>query len=312
MSSTDKDLRPILIAGPTASGKSALAMAIADHVGGTIINADSMQVYRELRVLTARPSAADEARVPHALYGFVPAREAYSAGRFVRDAAAAIASARVQGRRPIVVGGTGLYFKALLEGLSPVPEISEEVRSHWRVEAMRRGAEAMHAELAARDEVMAARLQPSDTQRIVRALEVLESTGQSLAEWQALKGAPVLNERETVRLVVRVDRAELHARADARFTQMMREGAPAEVQALSALQLDAGLPAMRAIGVRPLIGVLRGEMTVEEAVAASQAETRQYIKRQETWLKSRMIAWKTIETKYMESFERDIFAFIQR
>lgn len=312
MSSTDRDLRPILIAGPTASGKSALAMAIAERVSGTIINADSMQVYRELRILTARPSATDEARVPHALYGFVPAREAYSAGRFVRDAAAAIASAEAQGRRPIVVGGTGLYFKALLEGLSPVPEISEEARSHWRAEATRRGAEAMHQELAARDEVMAARLQPSDTQRIVRALEVLESTGRSLAEWQAMKGAPVLNEPETVRLVVRVDRAELHARADARFAQMMREGASAEAQALSDLQLDAGLPAMRAIGVRPLIGALRGEIDAEQAVAASQAETRQYIKRQETWLKSHMISWRPVETKYMESLMRDIFAFIQR
>lgn len=312
MSSTVPDLRPILIAGPTASGKSALAMAIAERVGGTIINADSMQVYRELRILTARPSPADEARVVHALYGFVPAGEAYSAGRFVRDAAAAIATAQAEGRRPVIVGGTGLYFKALLEGLSPVPEISEEVRAHWRGEGARRGAEAMHSELAARDPVMAARLQPSDTQRIVRALEVLDSTGRSLAEWQALKGAPVLNESETVRLVVRVDRAELHARADTRFARMMEEGASAEAQAVSDLQLDPGLPAMRAIGVRPLIGVLGGEMTLEEAVAASQAETRQYIKRQETWIKSHMISWKPIKTKYMESFERDIFAFIQR
>lgn len=311
MSSTVPDLRPILIAGPTASGKSALAMAIAERVGGTIINADSMQVYRELRILTARPSPADEARVPHALYGFVPAGEAYSAGRFVRDAATAIASAEAEGRRPVIVGGTGLYFKALLEGLSPVPEISDEVRAHWRGEAARRGAEAMHSELSARDPVMAARLQPSDTQRIVRALEVMDSTGQSLAEWQALKGAPVLNESETVRLVVRVDRAELHARADTRFAGMMEEGASAEAQALRDLQLEPGLPAMRAIGVRPLIAVLAGELTVKEAVAASQAETRQYIKRQETWLKSHMISWKPIETKYMESFMRDIFAFIQ-
>ncbi|WP_414462255.1 tRNA (adenosine(37)-N6)-dimethylallyltransferase MiaA [Hyphomicrobium sp. DY-1] len=312
MSSTETDLRPILIAGPTASGKSALAMAIAEQVGGTIVNADSMQVYRELRILTARPTPADEARVPHALYGFVPAQEAYSAGRFVRDAAEAIAGAQAQGRRPIVVGGTGLYFKALLEGLSPVPEIDEDVRAHWRAEAARRGAEAMHAELAARDEVMAGRLQSADTQRIVRALEVLESTGRSLAEWQTLKGAPVLNEAETVRLVVRVDRAELHSRADARFAAMMREGAADEAKALSEMQLDAGLPAMRAIGVRPLIGVWRGEISVEEAVAASQAETRQYIKRQETWLKSHMISWVTVQTKYMESSLREIFAFIHR
>lgn len=310
MSNDGTNLRPILIAGPTASGKSALAMAIAERVGGTIVNADSMQVYRELRILTARPTPADEARVPHTLYGFVPAAEAYSAGRFVRDAAEAIASAQARGERPIVVGGTGLYFKALLEGLSPVPEIRDDVRSYWRGEAERRGAEALHAELMARDEIMAARLQPADTQRIVRALEVLDSTGRSLSWWQTLKGAPVLNEAETVRLVVRVDRAELHARADARFAQMMRDSAAEEARALSDLQLDPGLPAMRAIGVRPLLGVLRGDMSLEEAVAASQAETRQYIKRQETWLRSHMISWTRVETKDMESSMRDIFAFI--
>ncbi|HML29086.1 MAG TPA: tRNA (adenosine(37)-N6)-dimethylallyltransferase MiaA, partial [Hyphomicrobium sp.] len=306
MSIDRTNLRPILIAGPTASGKSALAMAIAERVGGMIVNADSMQVYRELRILTARPTPADEARVPHALYGFVPASEAYSAGRFVRDAAEAIASARARGERPIVVGGTGLYFKALLEGLSPVPEIREDVRAHWREEAERRGAEALHAELKARDDIMAARLQPTDTQRIVRALEVLESTGRSLSWWQTLKGTPVLNEAETVRLVVRVDRAELHARADTRFAEMMRDGAADEARALSDLQLDPGLPAMRAIGVRPLLGVLRGDMSLEEAVVASQAETRRYIKRQETWLKSHMISWRPVETKDMESSMREI------
>jgi tRNA dimethylallyltransferase len=304
MSSVAKDLRPILIAGPTASGKSALALAIAERVGGSIINADSMQVYRELRILTARPSPADEARVPHALYGFVPASEGYSAGRFVRDAAAAIAKAQAEGRRPIVVGGTGLYFKALLEGLSPIPDVREDVRAYWRSEAAGRGPEALYAELAARDADMAARLQPFDTQRIVRALEVLQSTGRSLAEWQTLKGDPILNEADTERFVVRVDRAELCARADDRFARMIGEGAIEEVRALSEMQLDGGLPAMRAIGVRPLLSVLRGELSLDESVVASQVETRQYIKRQETWLKSKMISWTAIDTKYMESLMR--------
>ncbi|MBS0270740.1 MAG: (d)CMP kinase, partial [Proteobacteria bacterium] len=151
MSSVKSDLRPILIAGPTASGKSALAMAIAERTGGEIINADSMQVYRELRILTARPPLEDEARVPHALYGFVPASEAYSAGRFVRDAAVAIAKAQSGGRRPVIVGGTGLYFKALLEGLSPIPDIGPEIRAFWRGEGDRRGAGALHGELVTRD-----------------------------------------------------------------------------------------------------------------------------------------------------------------
>lgn len=311
MSSVKTDLRPILIAGPTASGKSALALAIAERTGGEIINADSMQVYRELRILTARPPPEDEARVPHALYGFVPASEAYSAGRFVRDAAAAIAKAQSAGRRPVIVGGTGLYFKALLEGLSPIPDIGPEVRAYWRGEGDRRGAGALHGELAARDLVMASRLAPTDLQRIVRALEVIDQTGRSLAEWQSLRGEPVIAEADAVCLSVSGDRAELHARADARFERMMREGALDEVLALSLLQLDVDLPAMRAIGVRPLLRLIAGEVTVEEALDEAKAETRQYIKRQETWLKRHMISWKSVETKETESYLRDIFAFIQ-
>jgi len=312
MSGAETDARPILIAGPTASGKSALAMAIAERVDGTIINADSMQVYRELRILTARPSPADEARVPHALYGFVAARDAYSVGHFVRDVAGAISNARTAGRRPIVVGGTGLYFKALLEGLSPIPEIRDDIRAFWRGESGRRGAEDLHRELQSRDPLMASRLQPSDTQRIVRALEVVQSTGRSLAEWQALKGEPVLQEAETVRFVVQVDRAELHARADARFAGMMTAGALDEVRTLGDMQLDPDLPAMRAIGVAPLMRFVRGEIDSAAATALAQAETRQYIKRQETWLRGHMISWEPINTKEMESYMRDIFAFIQR
>jgi tRNA dimethylallyltransferase len=311
MSAAGSHLKPILIAGPTASGKSALATAIAEFFGGVIINADSMQVYRELRILSARPTLEEEARVPLALYGFVSAGEAYSAGRFVRDAAAAIAKARAEGRRPIVVGGTGLYFKALLEGLSPIPDVRDDVREHWRDEAERHGADALHGELARRDPLMAARLARTDTQRIVRALEVITSTGQSLAEWQTLRGEPVLDAAETVRLVVHADRAELHARADARFDRMMREGAIDEVRLLSEMQLDPDLPAMRAIGVRPLVRMIRGEIGSEQTVAAAKVETRQYIKRQETWLKRHMIAWNALEMKEMERKSREIFAFIQ-
>ena len=310
MSDAQNTLSPILIAGPTASGKSALAIAIAEHVGGVIINADSMQVYRELRILTARPSPDEEARLPHALYGFVPASEAYSAGRFVADVANALATARQAGRRAVIVGGTGLYFKALLEGLSPIPAIEAEIREHWRAEAERRGAADLHRDLAARDARMAERLASSDTQRIVRALEVIEQTGRSLADWQQVRGAPMIDEAQAVRLLVTLDREDLHARAGARFDRMIASGALDEVRALEALQLNPDLPAMRAIGVRPLLAVIRGECSLEAAAEAAKAETRQYIKRQETWIKRNMITWKIIYKKYMESKSRDIFAFI--
>jgi tRNA dimethylallyltransferase len=304
--------KAILIAGPTASGKSALALAVAERVGGVIINADSMQVYRELRILSARPTPEEEARVPHKLYGFVPAGEAYSAGRFVRDAAAAIAAARSDGRRPIIVGGTGLYFKALLEGLSPIPRIDDDIRNHWRAEAERRGAAALHRDLAQRDAAMAARLERADTQRVVRALEVIEQTGRSLAEWQRDRSPPVLDEAQTVELLLTLDRGEIHARADARFETMMAEGALQEAQALAGLAIDPSLPAMRAIGVRPLIAAFEGKYSLQEAVAAAKQETRHYVKRQETWYKSHMISWHHINAKYMESNIAEIFAFIQR
>jgi tRNA dimethylallyltransferase len=285
-------------------------MAIAERIGGTIINADSMQVYRELRILSARPTADEEARVPHALYGFVPAAEAYSAGRFVRDARSAIAEAQAEGRRPIVAGGTGLYFKALLEGLSPIPDIRDDVRAYWRQESQRRDAAALHLELEQRDPIMAARLALSDTQRIVRALEVMQSTGRSLAEWQTLRGEPVLAEAQTVRLVIELDRADLHARADARFERMMDEGAIDEVRGLLGQQLDPDLPVMRALGVRSLLQLIRGEVSREVATDAAKAETRQYIKRQQTWLRRNMIAWQRLFVKSMETTMREIFAFI--
>jgi tRNA dimethylallyltransferase len=310
MSDAKTNAAPILIAGPTASGKSALALAVAEHVGGVIINADSMQVYRELRILSARPGADEEARVPHALYGFVPAAEAYSTGRFVKDAAAVIAEARNDGRRPVIVGGTGLYFKALLEGLSPIPQIDDAIRNHWRAEAERRGAADLHRELMARDELMAARLAPGDTQRIVRALEVIEQTGRSLADWQRQPGTPIVEEAKTVRLLATLDRAELHTRADARFDRMIAEGALEEARALADLNLDPALPAMRAIGVRPLVSAARGETSLEAAAVAAKMETRQYVKRQETWLRRNMSSWRPVDTKYMESYMREIFSFI--
>lgn len=291
-----KEAKTILIAGPTASGKSDFALRLAQERRGTIINADSMQVYVELRLLTARPGADEEARVPHALYGHVPSRDAYSVARFLDDAAVAIARARAEGRVPIIVGGTGLYFNALLQGLSPIPVIDDDVRARWRNEADRVGAPALHCVLADRDSVMAARLTPSDTQRIVRALEVIDQTGRSLAEWQEEQGTPVLDADTCEKFVIEVDRDELHARADARFDRIMAAGALDEVRTLRELGLPSSLPAMRAIGVAPLLRALGGALPIADAVAAAKGDTRRYIKRQQTWLKRHMITWNRIKT----------------
>lgn len=301
----------ILIAGPTASGKSGLALALAERLGGAVINADSMQVYRNLRILTARPSAEDEARAPHVLYGHVDGAEAYSAGRFQREAQAAIADVEARGLIPIVVGGTGLYFKTLTDGLSPIPLIPEAVRAFWRGEALRCGAMALYGELQRRDAAMAARLAPTDTQRITRALEVIEATGRSLSEWQALPGTPVLGPlTRTVRLVVMPEREEMRQRCDARFDVMMGAGALDEVAELAGQGLDPILPLMRALGVRPLLQLVRGEVRREEAVLAAKAETRQFAKRQVTWLKSNMIAWEHVSAQEMEYSIPKIMTFI--
>ena len=291
---------PILIAGPTASGKSGFALRLAEQLGGVVINADSMQVYRELRILTARPTADDEARTPHALYGFVSGAEAYSAGRYAVDAARAIDEARRSGRVPIVVGGTGLYFKVLLEGLSPVPAIDPDVRAYWREQAARRPASELHGVLAARDPQTAARLMPTDPQRIVRALEVFESTGRSLSQWQRQPGSPVLAEADTVRLLVLPERQAQAAAIDARFEAMLAAGALDEVRALLALGLSQELPVMRALGVGALAAHLAGDTPLEAAVASAQAQSRQYAKRQRTWLRRNMIAWKAISTQQMQ------------
>ncbi len=301
--------RPILIFGPTASGKSVLALRLARVLNGVVINADSMQVYRELRVLTARPSAEEERSAPHALYGFVAGAETYSAGRYAADAARAIAEARAKGLRPIFVGGTGLYFKTLLEGLSPIPPVAEEVREAWRERALAAAPGELYAELARRDPEMARRLAPGDTQRILRALEVLQSTGLSLALWQQRPREPVLTQ-EASRIVLVPDREELVRRIDRRFTAMMEAGALEEVRGLAALKLDPELPAMTAHGVPPLLRHLSGEMTLDEAVTASQAETRQYAKRQMTWARGNMISWRQVYKQQMECSDNEIISFI--
>jgi tRNA dimethylallyltransferase len=288
--------RPILIAGPTASGKSALAMTLAGRHGGVIVNADSMQVYRELRVLTARPSAEDEARASHRLFGFVPAAQAYSVGRYVADVAGVLAELRSAGERAVIVGGTGLYFKALLDGLAPIPDIPPDIRAYWREAAEREAAQDLHARLADRDATTAARLAPTDTQRIVRALEVVEATGRSLTAWQAIPGTPLVEAADCERIVVAPARPEIHRRLEARFDAMLADGALEEVRRLAALDLAPDLPAMRALGVAPLLAHVRGETDLATAAERAKGETRQYVKRQLVWLRRNMRSWTWIET----------------
>lgn len=302
--------RAILIAGPTASGKSAAVLELAGALNGVVINADSKQVYRELRVLSARPSEEDEARAPHMLYGFVPAAEAYSAGRWLEDVRGAIAAVQREQKLPIITGGTGLYFKALLEGLSPVPDIPEPVRERWRHASLERSSEELYALLRERDPAMAEQLRPSDPQRIVRALEVIDATGRSLAAWQKQAGQPLLKESDVARIFLTRPRDELYARINARLDSMLEQGALEEVEALAGQALDPNLPAMRAHGVKPLLDMLSGTIAREDAIERVKTDTRRYAKRQETWARSNMIAWKRIIKKDSESFVPEIFSFI--
>jgi tRNA dimethylallyltransferase len=281
----------ILIAGPTASGKSALALKLARERNGVIINADSMQVYADLSLLTARPSVEDIEQAPHRMYGFVAATDAYSVGRWLIDAASALNEARTQGQTPIIVGGTGLYFLALLVGLSPVPEIPSAIRRYWREAAVQSAVGELHRQLTTRDAETAGRLAPADTQRVTRALEVLDATGRSLSDWQRQPGVPVLDIATTERFVVSPPRDVLHARANQRFDLMMAGGALDEVAQLAALKLSSELPIMRALGVRPLLDLLAGTLDRGTAIEQAKAETRQYQKRQATWLRRQMSAW---------------------
>jgi tRNA dimethylallyltransferase len=278
----------VLIAGPTASGKSALALALAQKTGGVIVNADSMQVYRDLRIITARPTPDEEVAVPHRLYGHVDAAINFSAGSWVSDAARALAEARVQNRLPIFVGGSGLYFKALTRGLSAVPPIAAEIRESVRARLQRDGVEALHAELAQRDPASAERLKPRDRTRIARALEVVEATGRSLTDWHRDGLPPLLPPKTFSALFLEPDRDQLYARIDARFEAMLGSGALEEVAALAARKLEPLLPAMKAHGVPALIRHLNGEITLEAAAEIGRADTRHYAKRQFTWFRHQL------------------------
>lgn len=278
----------VLIAGPTASGKSAMALAVARRTGGVVINADSMQVYAVLRVLTARPDEAETAAAPHMLYGHVAPSTAYSTGEWFRDVGKLIEDGALAGRRPIFVGGTGLYFRALLGGLSEMPEIPAHVRDRWRYKLKEEGPDRLHRILMREDAAVALQLRPTDGQRIVRALEVLETSGRSIRYWQSLTGTPLVDADTATRIVIDVDRAVLHRRIEARFDAMVGEGALEEVKAIRALHLDPALPAMKAIGVPELSAALDGQISMTEAIERAKAATRQYAKRQLTWFRNQL------------------------
>jgi tRNA dimethylallyltransferase len=292
--------KAILLSGPTASGKSALALKLAERLGGTIINTDSMQVYRDLRLITARPSVDDEARVPHRLYGHVDAAENYSVGRWCADAGAALAETWKAGRIPILVGGTGLYFKALTQGLSVVPPTPAEVRAAVRARLDSHGVTTLHAELMRRDSAVATKLRPNDKMRVTRALEVLEATGRSLADWHRDGLPAILDPRGAVGVFLTPDRAELHRRIDTRFDAMLAAGALEEVRALDARRLDPLLPAMKAHGVPWLRRHLAGEISLAAAAQGGKMDTRRYTKRQATWFRNQMPGWTWVGLEHAE------------
>lgn len=285
------EMKTVLIAGPTASGKSALALELAQAFGGRIINADSMQVYADLRIITARPTPTEETMAPHRLYGHVDAAENYSAGRWLRDARAEIDAALEEGWLPIVVGGTGLYFKLLTTGIADVPPIPPAIRLRLRERVAAEGPAAMHAELQRADPEGAARIQPGDYSRIVRALEVLEATGRPLAAWQKRNAPPVIEPASAARVFIVADRDVLRARIDGRFDTMLAAGALDEVRALASRDLNRSLPAMKAHGVPWLIRHFAGEIGLDEAAAGAKADTRRYAKRQFTWFRNQLVDW---------------------
>ncbi|MFQ6018948.1 MAG: tRNA (adenosine(37)-N6)-dimethylallyltransferase MiaA [Kiloniellaceae bacterium] len=311
----------VVVTGPTASGKSGLALALAEAFDGVVINADSMQVYRELAILTARPAPEDLARAPHRLYGVLPGRARCSAGRWRRLALAEIAACHAAGKLPLVVGGTGLYLRALEKGLARVPEVPRKIRDAARALHRKLGAAGFQAALAQRDPVMAARLEPGDTQRLIRAWEVLDATGRSLAAWQA-GGTGTAGEDSGpapyrfLRLVCLPPREALYAACNARVLGMIERGALDELRALLALDLDPELPVMKALGVAELSRHLAGDCSLEHAIARAQQATRRYAKRQMTWLRTQMPqespATMFLNEQYSKSLDPEIFKIIHR
>ena len=287
------DARLIFIAGPTASGKSAAAMSLAETIGGEIVNADAMQVYRDLHILTARPTIENEGQIPHHLYGFLDAAAAYSAGRWAHAAAKKITEIQSRNRPVVVTGGTGLYFRALETGLSPIPETAPAVRESAAARRIFLGATAFREEVIRRDPLMA-HLPEGDAQRLQRAWEVFEATGRPLSYFQNLPRQPLI-EAAAEKIIIAPPRDRLYARCDRRATDMLITGALDEVRALLARNLDTSLPVMKALGVPEIASLLGGENTREEALAALQQNTRRFAKRQLTWFRNQAQDWPQVE-----------------
>jgi tRNA dimethylallyltransferase len=305
----------LIVAGPTASGKSALALTVAERLGGTIINADSMQVYRDLPLLTAQPDAMAQARAAHRLYGEIDPADGFSAGAWRQRALAEIEASRAAARQPILVGGTGLYLRALLDGLAPTPPIPPDVRRQTRSLHAALGAAAFHNALSRLDPEAAARLNQEDTQRVIRAYEVAIATGRTLGEWQ--RDQPVVPDFSARAIVLVPQRERLYAACDARFLDMVARGAVAEVQALLDRGLGPELPAMRALGVRELAAWLHGHVNRESAIAAAQQATRNYVKRQLTWFRTQLPDTERLQKRiFTEQFSErllvEIYSFIRQ
>ncbi len=295
--------RVALITGPTASGKSSLAMRIAERTNGVIVNADSAQVYRDLRIVTARPSAEDEAALPHRLFGYIDGSEACSAARWAGDAKASIAEALGAGQPAILVGGTGLYHRTLLEGLAPIPEIDPTIREDVRANPVAENYTALERE----DPASAERLSATDTTRVARALEVIRSTGRTIDAWQKEKRGGIAGAVELAPLILLPDRDWLYARCDARFADMFDSGAVDEVRALLDRKLDPSLPIMRAIGVPEIAAFLADDLDRDEAITAAAQATRRYAKRQYTWFANQPPAdWARIDESEYEKYESEI------
>ncbi len=301
----------LVVAGPTASGKSDLAVDVAENFGGVVINADSMQIYEGLDVLTAAPSNAARRRAPHKLYGIRDPAMPCSAGEWADLATREIHISQGEGLLPIVVGGTGLYLRTLMTGIAKMPAISSKIRNDVRERLVRSGSKAMHAELTSIDPSSAARIEPSDSQRLARALEIYEETGRTLTEWQ-LNGSEKDNGFDFSTILLEPARDLLYSTCDARFQNMLQSGALEEIQALVQRNLDPNLPTMKALGVPHLIRHLAGEITFEEACKAGQQATRNYVKRQGTWFRNQFIAGLRVESQYSNNTKPNIFSFVSK
>jgi tRNA dimethylallyltransferase len=295
----------VIIAGPTASGKSALALRVAERDGGCVINADALQVYRCWRVLTARPGPEDARRAPHALYGHVPCDRRYSVGDWLRDLAPALADCAAGGLRPVIVGGTGLYLSALTEGLAAIPPIPAAVRAESAALLRSGRIGRLHADLAAGDPRTYARIDRDNPMRLQRAWEVLRGTGRPLSDWQRVAAPPQIAASEADRFVVEVETASVDKRISDRLAKMLEDGALDECRAFLASGLPRTLPAARAVGAPELIAHLQGAVPLDEAVARAVIATRRFAKRQRTWLRNRMHDWPRIDPGALAAVPRD-------